>query len=68
MRINRELEAKIVLKPRIREGLNLELGTFNLRDSSVSVHNVHFMVYVPLILVVSSVFVSYPLSKLTPAL
>ena len=36
-------------KPWIREGLNSESGIFNLPNSSVSVHNVHFMVYAPLI-------------------
>ena len=53
MPINRELEAKRAHKPWIWEGrlpwsANRELGTFSLQNSSVSVHNVHFMVCAPL--------------------
>ena len=52
-RIDRELEAKIAHKPWIMEGAkpwsaNREFGTFSLQDSSVSVHNVDFMVCPPL--------------------
>ena len=48
------MRGKNSAQPRIREGPNSEVqnhefGTFNLQNSSVSVHNVHFMAYAPLI-------------------